>query len=264
MRSPIVRDRTLLIPLGKEYSLNEMHPRLAFKLAMKLKVTATTVFKHSPRQSSDLPDAEKRAVSQSETFALTHQEPADGNHLKVTLAEPLGDRTVWYVYAPHVQMTETSTALSSPPAEEDDQELDVAGAIGCSTFLGIVGMLCLFIPLMQVVSVNPASVNPETEERSGLNGFGWAGLLIGLPTTAIGAWYGIDSVIRGRQNQEKRVKDAFYGLLEANNGESTVLQFAQAADLPGDEARAYLDERAKEFNATFEVEAHGGITYHFR
>ena len=52
--------------------------------------------------------------------------------------------------------------------------------------------------------------------------------------------------------------------MEAHNGEFSLLQYAKAADISGQEARAYLDERAQEFNATFEVDMNGGIIYRFR
>lgn len=41
------------------------------------------------------------------------------------------------------------------------------------------------------------------------------------------------------------------------------MQFAMAANLTGDAAKRYLDERAKEFEANFEVDEQGGIFYRF-
>ncbi|MEQ8957752.1 MAG: peptidoglycan-binding protein, partial [Coleofasciculus sp. C2-GNP5-27] len=64
-----------------------------------LVVTTDTVFKTKPIQSSELPDSEKHPVSQGE-FGLTSYQEENG-HFKVTLANPLGDRTEWYVFQGH-------------------------------------------------------------------------------------------------------------------------------------------------------------------
>lgn len=241
---------------------------------MKLKVIAATVFKQSPQQSSELADHEKLSVAAGREFAIAHQAPTEANHLQVTLVEPLSDRTVWYVFAPHVRLENTPMADTVPASTEDKatneatsesgnettnnpEEEDLIGAIGCSTVIAILGLLCLIVPVVQAVS-------PPNEGRAGLNAIGWTGLLAGVSMTAFGAWYGADSVIRSRKNQKEKLKDTFYALLEEQSGEITLLQFAKAADISGSEARAYLDQMAKEFNATFEVDMNGGITYHFR
>lgn len=65
----------------------------------------------------------------------------------------------------------------------------------------------------------------------------------------------------------KQTKDeiqaTFYRLLRANNGNITVMRLAMDAGLSGKEAQAYLDEKAKEFNANYEVSDKGDIVYRF-
>lgn len=74
-----------------------------------LVVTTDTIFKTQPVQSSELPDSEKHAVSQGEYGLKSYQEQK--GHFKVTLANPLGDRTEWYVYKAHVEVLNTSTLV---------------------------------------------------------------------------------------------------------------------------------------------------------
>mgnify|MGYP006275889711 CR=1 FL=1 len=52
-------------------------------------------------------------------------------------------------------------------------------------------------------------------------------------------------------------------MVQENNGKLTVLRFAMEAQLPGKEARQYLDEKAREFQASFDVTENGDVTYLF-
>ncbi|MFB2773480.1 hypothetical protein ACE1AT_30050 [Pelatocladus sp. BLCC-F211] len=60
-----------------------------------------------------------------------------------------------------------------------------------------------------------------------------------------------------------RLQSIFYRLLEEKSGTISVLSFAKEAQISGDEAKHYLDAKAKEFNATFDVNPQGGVYYHF-
>jgi hypothetical protein len=42
-----------------------------------------------------------------------------------------------------------------------------------------------------------------------------------------------------------------------------LLSFAMQSQLPATEAKEYLDQKAKEFNANFQVNEAGGVSYHF-
>jgi hypothetical protein len=52
-------------------------------------------------------------------------------------------------------------------------------------------------------------------------------------------------------------------MLQQNQGRVTVLGFAMHSQLPAVVARQYLDEKAKEFNANFQVNEEGAVSYHF-
>lgn len=87
-------------------------------------------------------------------------------------------------------------------------------------------------------------------------------LMLGLPFIPIGV-----AVLRQEyiadQKQHNHLRTVFFYLLQADNGHVTPIRFAMESGLDGKLAQAYLDERAKEFNATYNVTPEGNITYYF-
>jgi GH24 family phage-related lysozyme (muramidase)/uncharacterized protein YcbK (DUF882 family) len=74
---------------------------------MTVTVTADTLFKREPKQSSALPDADKVFVPAGTQLSLLAHLPAAGNHTQIFLADTyLGpnQETTWYVYNPHVDI----------------------------------------------------------------------------------------------------------------------------------------------------------------
>ncbi|MBW4497222.1 MAG: hypothetical protein KME26_30025 [Oscillatoria princeps RMCB-10] len=68
------------------------------------------------------------------------------------------------------------------------------------------------------------------------------------------------------QQQKKKqahLNTIFYRLIQDTRGRITALDFAIKANLSGEEARQYLEERAVEFSALFEVSEKGGVMYCF-
>ncbi|XGV98634.1 MAG: hypothetical protein ACAF41_06780 [Leptolyngbya sp. BL-A-14] len=63
--------------------------------------------------------------------------------------------------------------------------------------------------------------------------------------------------------QQKHLHTVFYHLLQAHGGRMTLLDFAMTAAIPAIAARRYLDSRAKEFAARFEVTEQGDVVYVF-
>ena len=63
--------------------------------------------------------------------------------------------------------------------------------------------------------------------------------------------------------QQKHLHTTFYHLLREHQGRMTLLDFAMTAEVTAIAARAYLDSRAKEFAARFEVTEHGDVIYVF-
>lgn len=86
-------------------------------------------------------------------------------------------------------------------------------------------------------------------------------LQIALPV-GIGWW-----VWRRYQLTQKKQQDTlntiFYQLLQDHQGRITVLDFAMASRLPAIAAREFLDARAMDFTAHFEVTERGDVVYLF-
>ncbi len=79
---------------------------------------------------------------------------------------------------------------------------------------------------------------------------------------AIG-WWLWQRHTRTQQRQQKSLNTAFYQLLREQQGRMTLLDFALATELPAIAARHYLDRRAKEFAARFDVTDQGDVVYVF-
>jgi type II secretory pathway pseudopilin PulG len=91
-------------------------------------------------------------------------------------------------------------------------------------------------------------------------------VIFGLPSTAIGTWLFWSL----RQQHEKQLKEInlakeqlFLRLLQQEKGELTVTKFALSAQISIEEAKLYLDEKAKQLNASFEISDQEGIIYRF-
>jgi len=91
-------------------------------------------------------------------------------------------------------------------------------------------------------------------------------VLLGLPVTGLGAWLAWD-LRHQRQVQAQTLTQAheqlFLELLQAHQGRLTLVQFAAAAHMPLEEARVFLDQRARLLDASFDVTDAGGIVYQF-
>ncbi|NEP16463.1 MAG: hypothetical protein F6J97_06100 [Leptolyngbya sp. SIO4C1] len=81
---------------------------------------------------------------------------------------------------------------------------------------------------------------------------GWLGyLLIGTPLMIGGAW--LWGSPRSHSAETQRRRQILYELIQAKQGQFTLIEFAIAADLPGQEARDYLLEQARAFGADYQI-----------
>ncbi|AFZ23155.1 hypothetical protein Cylst_0829 [Cylindrospermum stagnale PCC 7417] len=91
-------------------------------------------------------------------------------------------------------------------------------------------------------------------------------VVLGLPSTAIGAWI-IWSLRQQHQQQLKQFnlerEQLFLHLLQQEEGEITITKFALSAQISIEEAKQYLDEKAKQLNANFEISDEKGVIYRF-
>lgn len=90
-----------------------------------------------------------------------------------------------------------------------------------------------------------------------------AGLLLGLPATAGGTWLLWERRRQRQQQAAQQLRQVFLRSVTAGRGRVTPLQFAIAANLDGATANTYLRDRSIEYNATFDIDDDGNITYCF-
>lgn len=88
-------------------------------------------------------------------------------------------------------------------------------------------------------------------------------MLLGLPAMAIGSWMFWQGHCQYQQQQRDRLRSIFFNLLQDSNGHITAIRFAMAAGLDGRVAKTYLDDRAREFDAAYNISKEGNISYYF-
>lgn len=88
----------------------------------------------------------------------------------------------------------------------------------------------------------------------------------GLAPTALGGWLAWNL----RHNHQKTTQlqvlqqeQMFLQLLQNQAGDLTIIQFAAAAQIPIEQAKAFLDQKAQILNASFDVKDTGAIVYRF-
>lgn len=88
-------------------------------------------------------------------------------------------------------------------------------------------------------------------------------IFYGILPVAIGGWLALNNNRQGQKSERDRLQKVFFNLLREGNGNINVLRFSMEANVSGAEAKAYLDEQAKEFNAAFNVSEEGKVFYYF-
>jgi hypothetical protein len=109
-------------------------------------------------------------------------------------------------------------------------------------------------------STNTPVIDNTTVER----------LIFAIPTLTLGTWLALGLYRQSHHDKKAinqqvsdRLQSIFYEMLQQNHGRVTLLGFAMKSQLPAANARQYLDEKAKEFNANFKVNEEGAVSYHF-
>lgn len=91
-------------------------------------------------------------------------------------------------------------------------------------------------------------------------------LFLGLPPTGLGGFL-IWNLMRTNPDEKrlsaKSKEQQFLQLLQETGGGITPIRLASETGMSLEESKAYLDEKAKQLNATFDVSEEGGITYRF-
>jgi len=125
----------------------------------------------------------------------------------------------------------------------------------------LAGLFLLFgIPISIAMAVD--WLNPDLEPKDRQDAF-YALVIIGLPSTALGGFLAWNVYQQEHNTDRDRLRSTFFQLVEEGNGTISVMKLAMTAQISAEEARTDLNERAKEFNADFEVNDRGDITYRF-
>lgn len=91
--------------------------------------------------------------------------------------------------------------------------------------------------------------------------YAWRWLIIfGILSAMGGLWKYYE---QKQQQRQERLKVIFYQTLQEHQGRITTLDLAIAANITGVEAQEFLQQRAKEFGAEFDVTDAGGILFCF-
>ncbi|MGB3299560.1 MAG: peptidase M15 family protein, partial [Phormidesmis sp.] len=80
---------------------------------MKVKVVSDTLFKLSPKLSSQLANSEKVFVKNGTEFELISYTEAEGDHTRLVLAnQTLGNsQKIWYAYNPDIEIESSPVKL---------------------------------------------------------------------------------------------------------------------------------------------------------
>ncbi|MBW4471088.1 MAG: ribosomal protein L7/L12 [Stenomitos rutilans HA7619-LM2] len=102
--------------------------------------------------------------------------------------------------------------------------------------------------------------NPKTTDKGDITA---ALCLFGIPPSALGSWLVLSGRRRSAREEHDRLQSIFFKLLKQGDGRITPLSFAMETGLTGELAKAYLDERAREFSANFDVDDEGNMFHRF-
>ncbi|WOD38312.1 hypothetical protein [Nodosilinea sp. E11] len=95
---------------------------------------------------------------------------------------------------------------------------------------------------------------------------GVALVVFGIAPTVLGTWLAWN--LRHNHEQSSQMlalqqEQLFLQLLQSQAGDLTIVQFAAAAQIPVEQAKAFLDQKAQVLNASFEVKDTGAMVYRF-
>jgi DNA modification methylase len=88
-------------------------------------------------------------------------------------------------------------------------------------------------------------------------------LLLGVSGAITAGWLRRGLKQQAEEEMSDRLRSSFFRLVQEGNGNITVMRFAMDTKLSGEAAKQYLDEKAAEFNANFNVSDNGGVAYYF-
>ncbi|MBD2107199.1 hypothetical protein [Nodosilinea sp. FACHB-13] len=124
---------------------------------------------------------------------------------------------------------------------------------------------CLLFGLSITLLATTQLVSPDDdwEDRAET---GLALVMFGVAPTALGSWLAWNLRHSNQQTSQSlslQQEQMFLQLLQNQEGDLTIIQFAAAAQMPVEQAKAFLDQKAQVLNASFDVKDTGAIVYRF-
>jgi hypothetical protein len=126
------------------------------------------------------------------------------------------------------------------------------------------GFFCLMLVVSGLGETDPEQ---QTEGRD----LALAGLGFGVPALGMGGWLAWGLYREGKnkklaldKEESDRLQGIFFQMIRERNGQITALHFAMETQLSAHQAKQFLEEQAKEFNADFEVSDRGDVIYRFK
>lgn len=119
------------------------------------------------------------------------------------------------------------------------------------------------VPIILIGVTELLNPNASPEDKKGATA---ALVIFGLPPTALGGfviWNLRRSHTTTLQELELQKEQLFLQILQENQGRVTPLSLAAALDMPIADAKVYLETKAQQLDATFDVTEEGGVNYRF-
>lgn len=111
---------------------------------------------------------------------------------------------------------------------------------------GLLGVGLIFLLVAAVIIFQKEKTEKDRDALLG-------GLVLGLPATLAGSWLIWNLQTQQQQDRQLHLQRVFYQLLKDNDGKINVLKFAMESQVSAAIAKQYLDVKAKEFDANFNV-----------
>jgi hypothetical protein len=127
----------------------------------------------------------------------------------------------------------------------------------------VVLLLLIGLPVTLLTIADLLNPNASADDKSDATA---ALMILGLPPTILGGALILNLRLQHKNKLEQQSQDQeqlFIQLLQKNHGKLTTIQFAAEAQLSLEEAKDYLDEKARQLNGQFSVTDQGAIVYEF-
>ncbi len=121
-------------------------------------------------------------------------------------------------------------------------------------------LLTIGLPVIVLATLDQFNPSKDADEKGDATA---ALVILGFVPAGVGGFMVWSMYDNTQRRKRDRLRAAFFNLVKAGKGRISAFDFSMETGLAGHEARLYLDERARHFNATFHVDDDGGIFYQF-